>query len=118
MGFWIPYPDTSKSNPCPNYKALEDQIFYLVQWELNVPGIDSPCYKSANNIYGICDGKFIHHGSYNYKENKACTIVFDLDGNILCYVFIINTILVKLYVKGMLVICLGDYQYIIGEDTM
>ena len=40
IGFEVPYASSMDPRPCPHYKAIEGQMFYLVNWHLNIPGID------------------------------------------------------------------------------
>ena len=81
LSFKVPCASSIDPRPCPNYKAIEGRTFYLVNWHLNIPGIDLRCHKPSNGIYNICNGNFIHQSSYDYKENDAVTIVLDPEGN-------------------------------------
>ena len=49
IGFTVPYASSIDLHPCPNYKAIEGRTFYLVRWELNIPGIDLRCHKPSND---------------------------------------------------------------------
>ena len=81
LGFNVPCASSIDPQPCPNYKAIEGRTFYLINWHLNIPGIDLRCHKPSNDVHNICNGRFIHQSSYDYRENNAATIVIDPDGN-------------------------------------
>jgi hypothetical protein len=54
------------------YEEIEGVTIYLVNWELNYPGIYLKCFN--------CDGGEMIHDRYDYKKNKTLTPILDVSG--------------------------------------